>query len=155
MRSLEITVFWDYNLEITISLWGLGWSGPKHRVGPETWLEQSAVVPSHAHAWDGDPILQPVTFPPIPVYTHLHAFIFISSLLEGVAAGCSPCLVWLVALDVSYGRHSYCAQRLASLSTSMPVFFFLLSFWGELGCEWGSRSIFFFVSTFASQVPSS
>jgi hypothetical protein len=104
MWSSETTVFWDYTLEITISLWRLGQSGQRHRVGLGTRLEQSAIAPSHAHTQDECSHPTACCPSPLPVYARLRAFIFISSLLEGVEAGHSPCLVWLAALDVSYGR---------------------------------------------------
>jgi hypothetical protein len=74
-------------------------------VGLGTGLEQSTVDPSHAYAWDEQPHPAACCPSPLPVSTCLCAFIFISSLLEGVVAGLSPCLVWLAALDVSYRRH--------------------------------------------------
>jgi hypothetical protein len=78
-----------------MSLRGLGWSVPRRKVGLGTELQQSALAPSHAQ----DKRSHPAACCPslLPVYMHLHAFIFMSSLLEGVVAGHSPCLVWLAA----------------------------------------------------------
>jgi hypothetical protein len=136
LGSLETTVmpfccFGDYNLEITISLQGLGQSGPKRKVGLGTGLEQSTAA--HSHDWDERP--HPVAHLPkslpLPTYECLH-MLFFSSLLGGVAVGRGHHHVWLAALDVcwalsmdslSYGRRSRCAQGPASLCTSSPVCF--------------------------------